>query len=157
MPVMRRPSLLVFMMTACAPATPPASQAPSAAPAPLASAPASPEPSVSAAPPAELPPSEPPPSEPVKFDLVVVFSSFGTGTDHEAGMRIRAVAERTSKRTGLAIEPKVESWGREGERDDCYDLGKLSEADKERFIREVIQAAGDSERVTMFRDEPCRR
>jgi hypothetical protein len=46
--------------------------------------------------------------------------------------------------------------GKEGEHDECFDLAAFSAPQREAFLSRVRKAVGDSKRVTLRENGPCR-
>ncbi len=84
--------------------------------------------------------------------LIVSFYSPGNGTDHEAYERLEAIIRDTKPQPARTRS----AWGREGEHDECFTLSELAPAARQAFIARVRREVGNSKRVNIMLDEPCR-
>ena len=153
MPSALRMSVAALVLLACGGDAPPpampaaASSAPSVGP--VGSAAPPPPASVVVTPSPEVPPR---PQQDKLYALVVSFISPGDGTDARAHERLRAVvSDISAPRVGHVRG----SWGKEGEHDECFDLGGLAYAEKKAFLQRV-RFATTSDRVTITENARCR-
>jgi hypothetical protein len=85
--------------------------------------------------------------------LIVSFYSPGDGIDHKALALFST--EILSKNENITYS-KV-SWGREGERDYCFQLVELSDEAQVAFIEEVNALLGSVKRVHILENQECRQ
>lgn len=78
--------------------------------------------------------------------LVVHFGSICCGTDQAAEVRLDSVTDQRVKRTRA-------HWGKEGERDECFDLSALDPLARESFVKRVRAAVAGGENVTIDEGE----
>ena len=85
--------------------------------------------------------------------LIVSFYSPGNGIDHKALALFST--EILSKNENITYS-KV-SWGREGERDYCFQLAELSAEQQVAFIKEVNTLLGSVKRIRILENQECRQ
>ena len=85
--------------------------------------------------------------------LIVSFYSPGNGIDHRALALFSA--DILSKNENITYS-KV-SWGREGERDYCFQLAELSAEQQVAFIKEVNTLLGSVKRIRILENQECRQ
>lgn len=160
--ISKHAAALALVLAACntspAGSTPAASVA-TTSPPPHSAAPTSPPPPATSAPPpkpstsASSAPADP--SAPVaghKYALVVSFFSPGDGTDSAAAKRLDDLIAKTTPKPSRVSSP----WGREGEHDECFDLGELGDAAKASFIAAVKkEVAAPSKKVNVSTNAVC--
>jgi hypothetical protein len=85
--------------------------------------------------------------------LIVSFYSPGNGIDHKA---LALFATEILSKNENIIYSTV-SWGREGERDYCFQLAELSAKEQEAFIKKVNTLLGSVKRVHILENQECRQ
>jgi hypothetical protein len=85
--------------------------------------------------------------------LIVSFYSPGNGIDHKALALFSA--DILSKNESITYS--TVSWGREGERDYCFQLAELSAAEQVAFVEEVNTLLGSVKRVRILENQECRQ
>lgn len=85
--------------------------------------------------------------------LIVSFYSPGNGIDHKALALFSA--DILSKNENITYS--TVSWGREGERDYCFQLAELSAAEQVAFVEEVNTLLGSVKRVRILENQECRQ
>lgn len=84
------------------------------------------------------------------YSLVVAFGSPGDGTDHKAAERLEAIMK-----TQKVAAHERGRWGKEGEHDECFDLGAMADADREKLVARLKKEVA-SDRTTVKTNAPCR-
>lgn len=85
--------------------------------------------------------------------LIVSFYSPGNGIDHRALALFSA--DILSKNENITYS--TVSWGREGERDYCFQLAELSAEEQVAFVEEVNTLLGSVKRVRILENQECRQ
>ncbi len=91
------------------------------------------------------------PDAPRSYALVVSFFSPGNGTDNAASDKLTAIVAKLPKK----VAQVTGRWGKEGEHDECFDLGELDAKEKAAFIAQVKQDVGSSKRVNINENATC--
>lgn len=79
----------------------------------------------------------------VKYRLVVSFTSIGSGIDGPKYDAIETYVKNHPKKPAYDILP----YGREGERDFCFNLKEMNSSEQKSFIEEIKKLAQGSDRV----------
>lgn len=87
-----------------------------------------------------------------KADLILSFYSPGNGIDKKMLEKVDYYIETQ----GLNDHVSRVSWGKEGERDLCFDFADLKGNNMGSIIAELKALVADSERVRVKENEPCR-
>lgn len=89
-----------------------------------------------------------------KFRLVVSFISKGAGPDRAKTASLIAYVEAHSKKPVYIIE----TWGREGESDYCFNLKELSKSEQADFVANITKMMAGSDMVSVKENaEPSRK
>jgi len=83
--------------------------------------------------------------------LTVTFFSKGEGIDRKAYAAFKSLLD--SKYPDLKYSE--EKYGREGEKDFCFDLSSLKKHDKEKFIQSVEDITSSSETIRLKEHSTC--
>lgn len=81
--------------------------------------------------------------------LNVSFISTGEGTDLEARKAFLDCVSAFEKKQKLKLVYEVVSWGREGEKDYCFRLSELNQAQQKEFIAECRKVLKNSNLVQL--------
>lgn len=84
------------------------------------------------------------------YALVVAFGSPGDGTDREAAKRLDAIMK-----TQKVVSHERGHWGKEGEHDECFDLGAMPNAERDKLVARLKSEVASS-RTTVKTNAPCR-
>ncbi|MEZ4722689.1 MAG: hypothetical protein R2813_12510 [Flavobacteriales bacterium] len=85
-------------------------------------------------------------------DLILSFYSPGNGVDRAKLDEVTSYLK--SDHPDVAYTSV--SWGKEGEKDLCFDLSTLSAADKQALTSKLKEMVSTSSRVRVKENEPCR-
>lgn len=85
-------------------------------------------------------------------DLILSFFSPGNGIDREKFNEVKSFLETEHP----SVTYQSVSWGKEGERDLCFDLSGMSADDKQALTNKLKEMVSSSNRVRVKENEPCR-
>ena len=89
-----------------------------------------------------------------KDKLVVSFISIGTGIDYKAKDRLFSFVEEFQFQYKVELDISIKSWGREGEVDCTYDIGKLTKKQCRVFVEKIEAMFTGNNLVKISRSSP---
>lgn len=94
--------------------------------------------------------------EPRLHSMVISFTSIGSGTDTEAESKLTSWISSFEKTEQIKLNYNVNFWGKEGERDYCFDLSGLKNEVKQHFESQVNELLKGNYRVLIKRNGTCK-
>ncbi|MBK5280362.1 MAG: hypothetical protein JJE09_16005 [Bacteroidia bacterium] len=93
-------------------------------------------------------------SQQAKDKLVVSFISIGSGIDYKAHERLQLFIEEFQQENHVQLRVSIKNWGREGETDFTFDLGKLSKKQCKAFVERIEAMFAKNDRVKISHSDP---
>jgi len=88
-------------------------------------------------------------------DLVITFSSRGEGINGNAVETLNSFIDEFESQYDVSIEFNINNWGREGEKDYCFNLENLNSKIKGSFIAESKGLLEEKNLVTITENRIC--
>lgn len=88
-------------------------------------------------------------------DLIITFSSRGEGINGKAKKLLHDFIDEFESQHKIRFKYDVNSWGREGERDYCFDLKDLDNDKQELFVTQVKRLLEEENLVTISKNKSC--
>ena len=89
---------------------------------------------------------------PDNYRLIISFFSPGNGIDHKMNKKYTEFIANNYPKLVYQSTP----WGKEGERDYCFSLTELKQAEIDQFVKESKEMLAASNRVHIYENKPCR-
>lgn len=94
-------------------------------------------------------------SENNAIDLYLSFISKGAGIDGSAKEKVDAIIHQFELDNKLTIDKEVIKWGREGEKDYCFQLDNLSKKKKKAFIALIEKTVLNNDKILFSTSKGC--
>lgn len=88
-------------------------------------------------------------------DLVITFSSRGEGINANSVETLHSFIDEFESQYVVSIEVNINNWGREGERDYCFNLKNLNNKNKKIFIADAKVLLEKKKLVTITENRLC--